>query len=117
MKLFLDDTLSPQDVDWVQCNSYALPGWYIVREGHKFVSLVNELTSENMPHVVSIGRLDGMQATIASEILIAHCMRFDINPPIMFAHVLNEHQYNNVVQCWENYLRLYFNKPKIKENE
>jgi hypothetical protein len=115
MKLFLDDTIDPRDVDWIECNSYQLPGWYIIRDGNEFVSLVNELTHENMPHVVSIGNLNGMQGVIVSEVLISHCMKNDINPPIMFTHILDDYQFENITRCWENYLRLYFNKPKKKE--
>ena len=115
MKLFLDDTIDPRDVDWIECNSYQLPGWYIIRDGNEFVSLVNELTHENMPHVVSIGNLNGMQGVIVSEVLISHCMKNDINPPIMFTHILDDYQFENITRCCDNYLRLYFNKPKKKE--
>ena len=116
MKVFLSDgMIGPRDVDWLDAQTYQLDGWYVINEGRDYVNIINELTVENMPHVISIGNLNDMKASLAADLLMEHCMKHDISPPIMFCHVINEYEFAYVVEMWEKYLILYFNKSKKNE--
>ena len=118
MKVFLSDgIISPRDVDWLNAQTYQLDGWYIIRDGKDYMSIVEQLTHENMFHVISIGNLHNMTGMTCTGLLMDHCMRHDIDPPILFCHLLDNKQFNHVVNMWEKYLRLYFNKPKIEKDE
>ena len=115
MKVFLSDGLiNPRDVDWLS-RTFQLDGWYTISDGKDYVSILNELTHENMPHVISIGNLSNMDASLCADLLMEHCMSNDIDPPIMFCHVTNEYEYAYINEMWSKYLELRFD-PKYNNN-
>ena len=115
MKLFLDKGLDPVNFDWVKANTYKLEGWYIIREKDEYLSLVSELTHENMPHVISFGQIHGLTSFDCAEHLMEHCIRFDLQPPIMFCHDKDQ-VYNNAVESlWSKYLNFYYEKQRHED--
>ena len=145
MKVFLDDFRQPSDVTWDQANTYKLDGWYIVDTAHKFVSLVDELTSENMPVLISFdhdlldehyepGRdwsnlsvyegkefkgVNNWTGFHCAEYFIEHLLKHNITPPIMYCHSLNQQGERNINRIWKKYLKIYFDKhiPSNNKNE
>jgi len=142
MKLFLDDYRQPSDVTWENNQTYKLSGWYVIDTAAKFVSLVDELTHENMPHVVSFdhdlldahyepGRdwsidvydskifkgVDNWTGFHCAEYLIEHLLKHDITPPVMFCHSLNPKGVRNINRIWSKYLKVHFDKHEHKNEK
>jgi len=137
MKLFLDDYRKPSDVTWGEGDgkTYSYKGWYTVNSAAKFVNLIDELTQENMPHIVSFdhdlleshyipGRnwdievyeddvfkgVDNWTGYHCAEYFIEHLLKNDLSPPIMYCHSLNPQGARNITRIWEKFLVIAFEK-------
>ena len=143
MKLFLDDFRKPSDVTWGGAKTYELGGWYTVDTATKFVSLVDELTSENMPQVISFDHdlldehyepgknwkdlivyegkefegVNNWTGFHCAEYFIEHLLKHDITPPIMYCHSLNQQGTRNIERIWNKYIDIYFDKHIINDNK